>query len=291
MKLIFIHGRSQGGKDAEELRLFWEGSLDRAFHKARLKWPANTEVVLPFYADDLDRMVEEVKSPLVTNVMLRGTPPPVSSQEALRVEILREMIDAQGGNAIEKIEAQFAGQPRERGFQNWPWVLAMLRVLDSTPIGGDLIDKITRDVWVYVTFGGVRRKIDQIVAAAIPAEPCVVVAHSLGTIVAYNILSDRTPDSQPIPMLMTLGSPLGIRAISARLRRPLAMPTGVKAWFNAHDPRDTVALHKLDRDHFDITPAIEDYADVDNFTDNRHSIDGYLADPEVARRIHAALSI
>jgi len=94
-----------------------------------------------------------------------------------------------------------------------------------------------------------------------------------------------------MPMLMTLGSPLGIRAISARLHKPLVMPAAVNGWFNGRDPRDTVALFPLDTDHFDITPKIEDYSEVDNFTDNRHSIDGYLADPQVARRIHAALSL
>jgi hypothetical protein len=289
MKLVFVHGRSQGGKNAEELRLFWEGCLDRAFFSAGLAWPRNVEVALPFYADDLDRMVDQVNSPLVTNVMLRGASS-VSNQEAMRVEILQEMLDAQGDTS-EKINAHFAGLPRERAPQNWPWVLAMLRTLDSTPLGGDAIDAITRDVWVYVTFGGVRARIDAIVDAAIPAEPCVVVAHSLGTIVAYNILSGRTRDSQPIPLFMTLGSPLGIRAISTRLRKPLAMPATLSEWFNARDRRDTVALYPLDTDHFDIIPGIENYSDVDNLTDNRHSIEGYLAGPEVARRIHRALSL
>lgn len=288
MKIVFVHGRSQGGENAEELRLFWEGCLDRAFYKAGLAWPKEAEVVLPFYADDLDRMVAQVDSPLVANVLLRGSSQ-VSGKELARVEILREMMEAQG-DAAKKIEAHFTGQPRERGPQNWPWVLALLRALDATPLGGDAIDAITRDVWVYLTFGGVRARIDAIVNAAMPAEPFVLVAHSLGTIVTYNLLSSRTAGSPAIPLLVTLGSPLGIRAISSRLHRPLAMPTAVDAWFNARDPRDTVALYALDSDHFDITPGIENHSDVDNFTDNRHSIDGYLADPVVARRIHAALS-
>jgi len=287
MKLVFIHGRSQGGKNAEELRLFWEGCLDRAFFAAGLVWPKDTEVVLPFYANDLDRMVDQVNSPLVTNIMLRGAPS-VTSDESLRVEILREMADAQG-NASEKMNAHFVGEPRQRGPQNWPWVLAMLRALDSTPLGGDAIDAITRDVWVYLTFGGVRAKIEAIVSAAIPAEPCVVVAHSLGTIVAYNILSRRTPELQPMPVLVTLGSPLGIRAISARLHKPLVMPAAVDAWFNARDPRDTVALYPLDAEYFQVTPSVDNYSGVKNFADNRHAIDGYLADPVIARRIHAGL--
>ena len=57
------------------------------------------------------------------------------------VEIVQEMLEAQR-NASKKIEAQFSTQPRERSPQNWPWVLAMLRALDSTPLGDDAIDAI-----------------------------------------------------------------------------------------------------------------------------------------------------
>lgn len=166
----------------------------------------------------------------------------------------------------------------------------MLRALDGTPLGGDAIDAITRDVWVYVTFGGVRTRIDTFLSAAIPNERCVVVAHSLGTIVAYNVLSNRATPANGVPLFVTLGSPLGMTSISNRLRTPLATPPGVGTWLNARDKRDVVALHPLDHDYFDIQTAIEDYSQVDNFTDNRHSIEGYLADPLVARRIHQALS-
>ncbi|MBZ5578862.1 MAG: alpha/beta hydrolase [Acidobacteriia bacterium] len=288
MKLIFIHGRSQSVKNAEELRLFWEGCLGRSFEAARLAWPAGTEVILPFYADDLDRMVREVDAPLATNILLRGEPT-VTGRDALRVEMLREMLDARH-IPDDRVLAYFEGRPVERGPQNWPWVLAMLRALDSTEMGGNAIDTITRDVWVYLTFGGVRAKIDAIVGAGIPNERCVVVAHSLGSLVAYNILSSRTAGSPAMPLFLTLGSPLGMHAIASRLRKPLAFPRGAAAWLNARDPRDVVALFPLDRDHFDVEPAVEDYSQVENFTDNHHSIDGYLADALVARRIHEALS-
>jgi hypothetical protein len=288
MRLIFVHGRSQGGKNAEELRLFWEGCLDRGFHAARLEWPPDVEITLPFYADDLDRMVRQVDAPLVSNILLRGDRN-IPDRIALRVEMLREILDAEG-IPDDQVNSYFAGQPVERGPQNWPWVLAMLRALDSTPMGGDAIDAITRDVWVYVTFGGVRAKIDAIVDATLPNERCVVVAHSLGTIVAYNVLSDRVGNVPEVLLFLTLGSPLGMRAITSRLRKPLAAPPCSDAWFNARDPRDVVALHPLDRNYFDVAPAIENFSHVNNFTENRHSIDGYLTDPLVASRIHRALS-
>ncbi len=63
----------------------------------------------------------------------------------------------------------------------------------------------------------------------------------------------------------------------------------MKGWFNALDPKDAVALHPLTPEYFAVTPAIENKTDVENTTDNRHGISGYLDDAEVARRIYDAL--
>jgi len=88
---------------------------------------------------------------------------------------------------------------------------------------------------------------------------------------------------------VTVGSPLGIRAISRRLATPLVMPAGAADWYNAFDPHDVVALYPLDAANFAITPPIKNYPHVNNHTDNRHGIGGYLDDADVAAQIAAAL--
>jgi hypothetical protein len=58
------------------------------------------------------------------------------------------------------------------------------------------------------------------------------------------------------------------------------------------DTRDAVSLYPLDVQHFPLTPPvrpIENKIDVDNPTDNRHGISGYLGDPVVAKRIYDAV--
>jgi pimeloyl-ACP methyl ester carboxylesterase len=147
-----------------------------------------------------------------------------------------------------------------------------------------LIDAFTRDVYVYLTYAGVRAQIDQVIAAALGDEPCVVLAHSLGSVVAYNVLRARLATPR-YPRLVTVGSPLGIRAIKQQLATPLVSPPCVSHWFNAYDDRDVVALVPLDAQRFNVTPPIENKGDVLNFTENRHGIEGYLADPLVAQRI------
>ena len=97
-----------------------------------------------------------------------------------------------------------------------------------------------RDVYLYTTRQGVRDEIDRMVRSEITTEPTVVIGHSLGSVVAYNIL--RTdPRALRVPLYVTLGSPLAIRAIRDELR-PLRFPQTVQTWYNAFDARDVVAL-------------------------------------------------
>ncbi len=175
-----------------------------------------------------------------------------------------------------------------RGPENWPWVVAIVRAIDRWRPGtsGDAIRLILRDVYVYCTRRGVADAIDQIVQAEVLPEPTVVVSHSLGTVVAYNILRND-PRALQVHKLVTVGSPLAIRAVRKYLV-PLRSPKAL-AWFNAFDPRDIVALNPLDGQNFPVEPAIENKRDVDNFTDNRHGIAGYLGDAVVARKVYDAL--
>jgi len=144
----------------------------------------------------------------------------------------------------------------------------------------------------------VRETIDDGVADALwPGEETVVVGHSLGSVVAYALLRERAElEDWRVPLLVTLGSPLGVREIRDRIvarRPPTRCPTGVRAWFNARDPRDLVALFPLGPHTFPLEPerpAIENDDGVVNETENRHGITGYLTDPHVAACIHAGLT-
>lgn len=282
MKLIMIHGRAQGGKDVDALKKEWLDALHYGLRRADKTLPPGTTVELPFYGDELDALVAQLNTPLAIDGAARGTESDVEKQ--LRGEILEDIAAAMGVTRAD-IEREFAGEPRERGPANWEWVQAILRAVDRVPgVNSAAIDAFTRDVYVYLSYPGVRRKIDGLVAAAFSDEPCVVLAHSLGTVVAYNVLLTRAA-TPPVARFITVGSPLGIRGIKRLLASPLRSPACVGNWFNAYDNRDVVALVPLDARSFDVTPPIENKSDVLNFTDNRHGITGYLADPVVATRI------
>lgn len=289
MKLVFVHGRDQQGKDPQQLQKDWSEALSKGLARAGLSAVADSVVVsFPFYGNVLDSMVRELDTPLVKDVATKGGPSD-DREAAFRGTLLRELA-INAGLSDAEISAQAPADIQEKGPLNWAWVHAILRALDKKAhVGDEVLDNFTRDVFVYLTYPAVGKKIDAMVSAAIAgSEPCVVVAHSLGTIVTYRVLSALGAQVD-VRALVTVGSPLGLNSIRNHLDSPLATPGGVKVWKNAFDRRDVVALLPLDKTTWDIAPPIENFGNVDNETSNRHGISGYLDDPTVASWVSSAL--
>lgn len=98
-------------------------------------------------------------------------------------------------------------------------------------------------------------------------------------------------DQLNIAKYITIGCPLGLKAISSKigiLQNPY--PCGADVWNNAYDERDVVALNPLDNRYFHTDQAIINNNAVDNHTDNPHGIIGYLDDAKVAKQIANAIN-
>jgi hypothetical protein len=92
----------------------------------------------------------------------------------------------------------------------------------------------------YLTDDAIRAAARDSVLKLIDSRTRVVIGHSLGSIVAYEAcfsLENR------LPLLLTIGSPLGLRTIVyERLRpQPPIFPSSVDGWVNLADPDDLVA--------------------------------------------------
>lgn len=95
----------------------------------------------------------------------------------------------------------------------------------------------------YLTDPSLRAEARGRVEAAIGPDTRVVVAHSLGSVVAYEALCARAGDHQ-VRALVTLGSPLGMRMVFDRLRPEPGGWPGVPRWTNIADEGDVVAAVK-----------------------------------------------
>jgi len=288
IRLVMVHGRAQQGLDPVALKAAWLDALALGATSVGRSLPESLEVAFPFYADILDKFVRDFDIPLTESVRAKGGP--IEDEFLVFQAQVAESVRLRAGVTDQQIDIEYGANPKPKGPLNWEWVQAILRALDKHGggMGQTALQTITRDVFLYTTRAGVRDEIDRVVGAALTEQPTVVVGHSLGSIVAYNVLrSDRR--SLRIPLYLTVGSPLGIRAVRDQLR-PLRYPQPIERWYNAYDPRDVIALYPLDQANFPVSPAIENYSLVKNHTDNRHGVVGYLDDPEVAKQLLAALT-
>jgi hypothetical protein len=289
MRILMVHGRAQGGRLADDLKATWVDTLQIGFRAAGKPWPAAIDVDFPYYGDTLDRLTAQAALPTPTDVVTKG--PGQNKQFEEFMQSALDEIQTQSAITDEEVRANLTpGVSQEKGAQNWGWVQAIARAIDNhlARTSTLTIEKFLRDVFLYITRRDVARQINEIVEAKLTREPTLVIGHSLGSVVAYNVLQKHRSTLE-LRRFITVGSPLGLRAISSKLGVPVN-PAGENGWYNAYDERDIVSLNPLDDTYFPADPSIVNYNQVKNQTDNRHGIIGYLNDREVATQIAAALS-
>ncbi|MGY2115994.1 hypothetical protein ACW9HR_18990 [Nocardia gipuzkoensis] len=296
-QLVLIHGRAQERKDSAALKAEWLDAFSKGLAKSNLSLPIDeTDVRFPYYGDTLYDLVAGMSDREAASVIVRGE----DMEDAERQFIREVMEEIRYENGITKEQlAEVAGrQALDKGPQNWEWFQAILRALDRyVPLSSSgSVALFTVDVYRYLRDSAIREKIDSQMAHAItPGRETVVVAHSLGTIIAYKLLrAEGHLRYWEVPLFVTLGSPLGVTMVREELKRFGARrcPECVAYWHNALDDHDVVALYPLTPQHFPLspeTPTIENRTDIENHTANRHGIAGYLDDRDVAKLIHDAL--
>jgi hypothetical protein len=291
-QLVLIHGRAQEHRNAADVKAEWVDAWEKGLEKNGLTLPiSDADIRFPYYGQTLYDLVQDKPPSQVAEVIVRGDD--TKDKEALFVrEILLE-IQKHSGITDEQVQALSSETIAERGPLNWKWVRSILQSLDTYVPGasGASIALATRDVYLYLRNPGFQNIIDSGVRSAITSGvETVVVGHSLGSVVSYSLLRrDGKALGWKVPLFVTLGAPLAVTAIKDAIK-PIKHPECATRWFNAMDSRDIVALYPLDAARFPVNPAIENKTDVDNETENRHGISGYLSDAVVAKRIYDALT-
>lgn len=283
MRLVFVHGIAQQGRDPSELKKIWLEALEKGLARAGLGSIGQHEVIFPFYGDKLAEFTAQLETPGSVQWQSKGMEA-MPQLDGIEAELLQEILAPQLASA-----AKHQGV-MTKGLQNTSLALALARAADSSPFGAHLLAHFVKEVSAYLTHRRVMQRIDEIVQTAIGTERCVVIGHSLGSVVAFRILREMGGAAN-VEMFITLGSPLGLNTIRNFITPPpLQNPAGVKSWINAYDPTDVVSLHPLDQSTWNVNPPIVNIPDVRNYTPNRHGISGYLDDRQVAAAVYEALN-
>ncbi|MEV7442919.1 serine protease [Streptomyces sp. NPDC091204] len=284
--LVFLHGRNQQGKDPADLRRGWTGGLNHGLTRAGRPTVDPENVWFPFYGDRLVKAIGQHEA-IPTSY---ADAPGVAAAEAYAVESAtgtyeRLVVEAAALNGMPQ-----NGQPANEdlgstlvgSFQGALRWLAARTDMDALTIA-----TIFRDVDAYLRDDDIRKDVLDCVAETLQTLPpdgeLVLVTHSLGTVVGMDLIANRLPKGMKVTLLVTAGSPLGMDAVYNRLKPPgTQRPDTIENWVNAWCLTDAVAIGcPLERRWGKLT---EEHPVV-NSSDRAHSIEEYLAHPEVATAI------
>jgi pimeloyl-ACP methyl ester carboxylesterase len=127
--------------------------------------------------------------------------------------------------------------------------------------------------------------------------PFVVIGHSQGSMIAFDVLSELDPGKYQVPLFVTIGSPLGIAEVQDQLKellgkRKLTVPRCVWRWFNVCDSSDPVAADETLADDYNGGSVLEDLRAINlDSPAHPHSGTGYLRIEAVRRAVRDAVRV
>lgn len=286
--VVGVHGIKQGNVSQARLQRDWDRALARGVDALRKTAspgagrPIMAPVLsVPHWSRLLSRGVNRlgpVHRPLDDAV------PFDADEEAFVVEAMDELLRPEDLAYAQQLDLSTLGPPKL-----WP-VSVTRRVVAydrRSPQGvGSKLVTFLREVRYYLREPGLAAEVRKVVGGAFTDTTSVVIGHSLGSVIAYDLLrgelSESTSAGNSIHTFVTCGSPLGIAAIRRAMGIPdrelLAMPPGIR-WINIFDPDDIVTgaagLSLTARNITDIE------VDTGNF--DPHSALKYLRTVPVAR--------
>jgi hypothetical protein len=154
------------------------------------------------------------------------------------------------------------------------------------------VNRTLQQVTRYLTDDTVRAAALAAVEALVDAETQIVIGHSLGSVIAYEAVHRLT---HPLPVLLTLGSPLGLNTIIVQHLRPQppGFPPLVRRWVNVADRDDLIAaepdLAPLFSPGLPVGALFESGYTVENGAEP-HRADFYLTKVQVGKPVGETLS-
>ncbi|MGW3120714.1 hypothetical protein ACWDBW_26800 [Streptomyces sp. NPDC001107] len=285
--VVMVHGIGPEEETEEQLRDDWMGALartlrnnGRAEQAARLE-DGSVSTAMAYYRhlyapyvprDDWDMPLpdpmaatgEEVAVDIMDNIQQHASDPAARAEAARALDELRAEVGPEQGPA--ELLRMFVAVLGRLG----PVARSGFAALSSTGVFH------LGQVAAYLDDEAVREDAIEAVLSRVAPDTKVVLAHSLGTVVAYEALHRL---EQPLPLLITFGSPLGLRSIIRRRLRPqpLRSPGHLKRWVNVADRDDFIVSTLRLRTLFpDNDAVLERTRLVKNRNTNPHAAVEYL---------------
>ena len=255
--ILLVHGRGMFGRDTAVLRADWQHALEAG---ARSGTPSATgplftdgDVRLVWYADVLD---------------------PMSSASCGRDTVAHQKRQSDGlADVVFGLTGILAVMAGDSAGAN----------MEVRGLAGDLLyvgDPARR-------CAAEERLLTAVSQARAEHRPVIVVAHSLGSLVAYGALRSASTGDATIHRLVTLGSPLGAAELRELVFKdgvagPVKLPANVRSWVNIREPRDPIAIPLSAADSTTLRDLVGS-GSADGV--DAHDMAGYLRDAMAGRAI------
>lgn len=164
----------------------------------------------------------------------------------------------------------------------------------------EILSATLKDMAAYYKDQDTRSQIQQRLIEKLAAyrdHEVILISHSMGTIVAYEVLRQVGSQTEWLGFnlrhFITMGSPLGLTAIKGQIltneNEKLRTPTPVThSWVNFSDPDDIVAIDSHLRDDYKENSAgvrVDDVLVANDYPGNEHKSYGYLRTPEFSQHL------
>lgn len=332
--VIFIHGLAR--KPApDKLKEIWLWALSRGNPRPDVFAPPNEGIDLAasgvpqlfnyyadvFYGEDYEVELQSYYEALENNVIATDgldriedetqQPTPITPRErAFLRDFEAELRATAALQAAPAAAAAAAAPPPASGLER----AAELEILSFLPdaVKQAVIKKAAMEAYYflfnkeYVRPDNVKfmvrqelrsRLLKELAKAHDVAEKVVIVSHSMGTMVAYDVLRN-CPGCPPVDALITLGSPLGVREVQEELIAADAEDVDFPAatlgrWINIYDPLDPIcgADPKLANDYRSVGGKKVEDVKESNWGGWRHTITHYLSGTQLRKALNACVGL
>lgn len=278
-RIIAIHGLNNKPVK-QKLERWWLEAIREGLARNAGQAGAEIDLDMVYWADVLNT------SPLDPDpepYIAAGGDGPLPRHDATRADSLREM--AQG--ALDKLTA----------------------IPKFDVVTQEVMSRSTPDLHRYFSDPAIRERLREKLESALEAAArdrrrIMIIAHSMGSIIAFDVLASMSRARSPIRIehLVSLGSPLGLHEVKQQAREQglaLTVPDVVEHWTNLADRRDRIAFDS--RLSTDYAPnaggaAITDLLVVNGYVRpngkaNPHKIYGYLRTPEMSDIVRRYIAV
>lgn len=295
MKIIFIHGMNQQNYDEKTLKQYWlnlfKAGLSHAEQNIELE---SLDINLPFYGDLLTK--HQLNNSLDLNTLLPKSLLHLHFPFHLwhNTSIVQEhspcittlpCFNPEQSESLTQRLAVISALTKDHAFKELIMFLNHYPKLHET-----LMHKFLIETYLYLSNSNFMHEVHhRIMSHLHPSKDHIIVAHSLGTVIAYNLLHQFTHFR--VHRFITLGSPLAFKVIQEKLTLPISRPPQLHGdWFNFYSPDDFMTAFPLSKPPFNFEPPIINQA-ITTLVDKPHQITGYLEHPAVIKSIVDVLKL